>query len=94
MILGPEMGIANLPAGLNGKTCNLHAERSSSRTRSGAFLELRLVIATSSAGKLDDEALAHEGGTICEGQYGGALVPMEEVTYGRLVRILAESQVR
>jgi hypothetical protein len=56
-------GTANLPASLDGKTGDLHAEGSATRTRSAALLvRVRgLVVAAGTAGELDDQALAHEG---------------------------------
>jgi hypothetical protein len=57
---------ANLPACLNGKTRDLHAEWSATRARSTALLVRvgSLVIATSAASELDNQALSHKGGAV------------------------------
>lgn len=57
-----EWGVANLPAGLGGEGSDTHAESGAPRTRSSALLEMRsVIIATSAASELDDQALTHEG---------------------------------
>jgi len=66
----PRIGVSNLPAGLHGKIGNPHPERSTARARRGALVRGEILVATRSARELDDEALAHEVGSI----YGSQVV--------------------
>lgn len=59
---------ANLPARLDGKTSDGHAERGAPGARDGTLLVgVAVILAAGAAGELDDEALAHEVRTICSG---------------------------
>jgi hypothetical protein len=64
----PRIGVSNLPAGLHGKIGDPHSERSTARTRSGALVWGEVFVATGPTRELDDEALAHEVGSIYDSQ--------------------------
>lgn len=55
---------ANLPAGLNRKASNLHAEGGAPGARSGALLVGKGLVAAGPACELDNQALSHEVGAV------------------------------
>jgi len=61
------IGESDLPAGLHRKICYSHPVWCAPRTRGNALMGSEvLVTGTRAASELDDEALAHEIGTIFE----------------------------
>lgn len=62
----PRVGVSNLPAGLYRKVRYSHPVRSATRTRGHTLVRGEVLVAAGSTRKLDDQALAHEIGAVCE----------------------------
>jgi hypothetical protein len=88
------IGESDLPAGLHRKIAYSHPERRTPGTRRDTLVGSEVLVAgTRAAGELDDEALAHEVGTICESVR--RTVPEGVrcyVTYGKLCSRLGRIQ--
>jgi hypothetical protein len=88
------IGESDLPAGLHRKIAYSHPERRTPGTRRDTLVGSEVLVAgTRAAGELDDEALAHEVGTICESVRRTVPEGVQcYVTYGKLCSSLARIQ--